>query len=251
MPDPPVRRFAGRDGLDLAYRELGDGRPLVLLHGFTGDGRQWIDPGPAALLARNGFRVILPDLRGHGDSARPHDPAAYPPDVLADDGLALIGQLGLENYDLGGYSLGGQIALRILARGARPGRAVIGGAGLDATRQAPGTSRHRPLLTALVNGDTFEPGSPEAEQAHWIAEYGADPRALLHVLDTLVPTPGADLGQITAPVLVLAGDQDSRHASAEALASALPDARFVSVPGNHYTALASPQLASAILAFLR
>ena len=62
MPDPPVRRFAGRDGLDLAYRELGNGRPLVLLHGFTGDGRQWIDPGPAALLARNGFRVILPDL---------------------------------------------------------------------------------------------------------------------------------------------------------------------------------------------
>src|SRR5262245_29669992 len=114
--------FTSRDGQELSYREIGRGRPLVLLHGFLAAGSQWLEHGPAAALAGRGHRVILPDLRGHGDSAHPHDPARYPPDCLADDGLALIDRLGLDDYDLGGYSLGARIALRMLVRGARPAR---------------------------------------------------------------------------------------------------------------------------------
>jgi dienelactone hydrolase len=83
-----VYRFAGRDGVELACRETGSGRPLVLLHGFMGAGLHMLDYGWGSALAEQGYRVIAPDLRGHGDSAHPHDPAAYPPDVLADDGLA-------------------------------------------------------------------------------------------------------------------------------------------------------------------
>ena len=86
-----------------------------------------VDTGIAGRIAGRGYRVILPDLRGHGASARPHDAAAYPPDALADDGLALIEHLGLTGYDLGGYSLGGRTVIRILARGATPGRANVGG----------------------------------------------------------------------------------------------------------------------------
>jgi pimeloyl-ACP methyl ester carboxylesterase len=81
----------------------------VLLHGLTSSGLQFLEHGPAAALAGHGYRVIVPDLRGHGDSLRPHDPAPYPPDVLADDGLALLDFLRLRDYDLGGYSLGGRI----------------------------------------------------------------------------------------------------------------------------------------------
>ena len=126
-----VPRFAGHDGVQLAYRESGSGRPLILLHGFMGTGSHWLDQGPAGTLAEQGFRLVLPDFRGHGQSARPHDPLAYPPDVLADDGLALIEHLGLSagEYDLGGYSLGGRIAVRMLARGAEPVRAVVAGQG--------------------------------------------------------------------------------------------------------------------------
>ncbi|MGH3406758.1 MAG: alpha/beta fold hydrolase, partial [Streptosporangiaceae bacterium] len=137
MSSPGVRRLAGRDGRELAYRETGEGRPLVLLHGFAASGRQWLDHGPAAVLAAAGYRVILPDLRGHGDNARPHDPACYPPDVLADDGLALTDGLGLDDYDLGGYSLGGRLVLRMLVRGARPARAVVAGQGLAALGGSP------------------------------------------------------------------------------------------------------------------
>ena len=129
--------FPGRDGLELVYRSIGEGRPFVLLHGFTGSGRQFLQHGLADALAGRGYRVIAPDLRGHGDSPRPHDPAAYPPDVLADDGLALIDFLQLRDYDLGGYSLGGRIVLRMLARGARPAHAIIGGQGLTRSAGRP------------------------------------------------------------------------------------------------------------------
>ena len=81
----------------------------MLLHGLTSSGLQFLAHGPAAALAGNGYHVIVPDLWGHGDSSRPHDPAAYPPDVLADDGLALLDFHRLRDYDLGGYSLGGRI----------------------------------------------------------------------------------------------------------------------------------------------
>ena len=54
VTDLAVHRFPGRDGVDLAYRELGAGRPLVLLHGFTADGTQWIQHGHGTDLAELG-----------------------------------------------------------------------------------------------------------------------------------------------------------------------------------------------------
>jgi pimeloyl-ACP methyl ester carboxylesterase len=249
VDSPSVGTFPGRDGVELAYRSIGEGRPIVMLPGFAGTGLQFLEQGPAVSLAGHGHRVIVPDLRGHGDSARPHDPAAYPPDVLADDGLALIDFLQLRDYDLGGYSLGGRIVLRMLARGARPARAIIAGQGLDALGGATSrTGGYRRMLTAIVGGNRLEPGSPGAAWADWLRQSGADPQALLHVLDTLVETPDTALAGITASILVVAGDRDERRAAE--LAAALPGARYVQVPGDHATALLSPDLHAAILAFL-
>src|SRR5262249_18303696 len=130
--NPAPHFFHGRDGLPLAYRELGTGRPLVLIHGYFSTATvNWIRYGHAARLAEIGYRVIMPDLRAHGDSAKPHEVGAYPTDVLADDGLALIEHLGLADYDLGGYSLGARTVIRLLARGARPARAIVAGMGLE------------------------------------------------------------------------------------------------------------------------
>jgi pimeloyl-ACP methyl ester carboxylesterase len=241
--------FPGHDGLELVYRSIGEGRPLVLLHGFIGSGLQFLQHGLAGTLAGHGYRVIAPDMRGHGESPRPHDLAAYPPDILADDGLALIDFLQLRDYDLGGYSLGGRIVLRMLARGARPAHAIIGGQGLDALGGPTSrTGVYRRALAAMVSGDRLETGSPEAMLAGWAAQAGADPEALLRVLDTFVETPDTALAEITTPALVVAGDQDERQA--DRLAAALPGARYAPVPGNHVTAPLSPQFEAAILAFL-
>lgn len=242
-------RFAGRDGVQLAYRETGSGRPLILLHGFMGTGSYMLD-GWAGTFVEQGRRVVAPDFRGHADSAKPHDSAAYPPDVLADDGLALVDHLGFGDgdYDLGGYSLGARIVLRMLVRGARPARAIVAGQGLAKVTGPQGEASRR-VLTAVADGVALEPGSRDARFAQWISELGADPRAMLHVLDSLVPTAEDALRQITVPALVAIGDRDERS-DADELAALLGDARFVSVPGNHETAFAAPELATAMAAFL-
>jgi pimeloyl-ACP methyl ester carboxylesterase len=246
-----VSQFAGRDGAQLAYRETGSGRPLILLHGFMGTGSSWLDRGPGGALAEQGFRLVLPDFRGHGQSARSHDRLAYPPDVLADDGLALIGHLGLGpgEYDLGGYSLGGRIAARLLARGAEPGRAVVAGQGLAKIAGPQGGGVSQRALTALADGTALPPGSAEAWMAHWAAQLGADPRALLCVLGSLVPTPEQELRRIATPTLVVIGDQDDRS-DADELAALLPAGQFARVPGDHGGSFATPEFAAAVTAFL-
>jgi pimeloyl-ACP methyl ester carboxylesterase len=249
MTEIPVRHFRGRDGVQLAYRELGEGRPLIMIHGYLGNAMTMVEAGLAGRLAAQGSRVILPDLRGHGDSARPHDPAAYPPDALADDGLALIEHLGLTGYDLGGYSLGGRTVIRLLARGATPGRAIVGGQGLEAIIHTVGRgAQFRHLLTHF---GTFEPGSPEQATEDWVTARGGDPVALVHVLDTFADTPLAALAQITVPTLVLTGAKDGHNDTAEALANALGNGRYVMLPGNHGTALTTPEFEAAVTDFLR
>jgi len=247
--DLPVHYFQGRDGAQLAYRELGAGRPLVLIHGYFSTAMvNWVRYGHAAKIAARGIRIIMPDLRGHGDSAKPHDAAAYPPDVLTDDGFAMIEQLGLTDYDLGGYSLGGRTTMRMLARGATPGRAIVAGMGLEGIVHAGGRSAHfRRILTHL---GTFKHGSPEWMAEAFLKATRGDPAALLLVLDTFVDTPREALAGIGMPTLVLVGAEDEDNGSAAALVAALPDGRGATVPGNHMSAVTKPELGAAIADFL-
>jgi pimeloyl-ACP methyl ester carboxylesterase len=251
MTDLPVRRFRRVDGVELAWREAGSGRPFVLLHGLMGNGARLAGQGLVPALAGRGYRVILPDLRGHGDSGRPHDPACYPPDILADDILALIVHLGLDDYDLGGYSMGGKLVLRLLARGARPAHAVVGGQGLDALEaESDRTDGHRRILAAVADGAALPAGSPEEAMADWLRQSGVDPRAVGLVLGTFVATPVDALRSVSAATLVIVGDRDSRGMSADSLAALLPHGRLVLVPGDHVTAFGAPEFTTAVLEFL-
>jgi pimeloyl-ACP methyl ester carboxylesterase len=81
MPsDFTLHRFATLDGAELVWHEAGAGRAVILLHGLFSDARtNWIRYGHAKLLVNNGFKVILPDLRAHGSSAKSR---AFGPDRL-------------------------------------------------------------------------------------------------------------------------------------------------------------------------
>jgi pimeloyl-ACP methyl ester carboxylesterase len=249
MIDLPVQHFRGRDGVELAYREVGEGRPLVLIHGYFSTATvNWVRYGHASAIAARGHRVIIPDLRGHGDSAKPHAAAAYPPDVLTDDGFALIEHFGLTDYDLGGYSLGGRTTIRMLARGAAPRRAIVAGMGLEGIVHAGG--RNAFFRRILTNLGTFERGSPEWMAEAFLKTVGGDPVALLHVLGTSVDTPREALARIGMPTLVLVGAEDDDTGSAQALAAALPDGEYAVVPGSHMSAVTRPELGAAIADFL-
>ncbi len=244
-----TRFFDSFDGTPIAWREVGEGRPLLLIHGYFSDARtNWLRYGHAAAIAARGVRVIMPDLRAHGESGKPHDPSAYPPDALALDGEALVRHLGLVDYDLGGYSLGARTVVRMLARGATPRRAVLAGMGLEGIVGAERRADHfRHILTRLGQ---HERGSPEWLAEAFLKTTGGDPVALLGVIDTFASTPEQVLATLDRPTLVLSGVDDHDNGSAAALADALPNARYAEVPGNHMSAVTKPELGQAIAAFV-
>jgi pimeloyl-ACP methyl ester carboxylesterase len=246
---PTEHRFTASDGAELVWYEQGQGRPLVLLHGLFSDAdTNWIRFGHAAEIAGHGFRVIMPDLRAHGRSAKPHDEVSYPPDILARDGLELIEHLDLPKYDLGGYSLGGRTAVRMVVLGAAPGRLVISGMGLQGLLETGRRAAHfRKILTGL---GTFERGSPEWMAEAFLKTVKGDPDALLPLLGSFVDTSRAEIGAIRQPTLALAGAEDRDNGSSEELAELLPNGRFVEVPGNHMSAVTKPELGRAIADFL-
>lgn len=190
----------------------------------------------------------MPDLRGHGDSARPHDAASYPPDVLMRDGLALIAHLGLTDYDLGGYSLGARTTMRMLANGAVPKRVILSGMGLRGLTDTEGRGSY--FRRILTNLGSFERGTPEWLTEAFLKTTGGDPDALVRVLDTFVDTPEATIAAVQQPVLVVSGEEDDDNGSALALAEVLPHGRYRAVPGGHMSAVVKPELGREIADFL-
>lgn len=246
---PATHFFTAPDGVLLAWHELGEGRPVVLIHGYISSAdMNWIRFGHAEKVARQGIRVIMPDLRAHGASDAPHDPGLYPPDVLADDGFALIDHLGLTRFDLGGYSLGARTTMRMLARGARPDRVILAGMGLDGlvhTSRRVGHFQH-----VLTNLGSFKPGTPEGNVQGFIKSTKGDPVALLNILNTFTDTPEEVIRTMTIPTLVLCGEEDDDNGSAAALAEALPHATLKLVPGGHMSAVVKSELGEALASFL-
>jgi len=247
---PPVQTFVAPDGVPLAYRVVGAGRPLLLLHGYVSTATtNWIRYGHAELLASRGFQVVMPDLRGHGDSARPHVASAYPPDVLTSDGLALVAHLGLTEYDLGGYSLGGRTVIRMMVRGATPSRAVVAGVGLDdVVSAADRTDYYRHVLSNL---GTFARGSAEWHVEAFLRTVDGDPLALSLLLNSWVDTPLSSLREVSVPAAVIVGDADDRVDDARALAETLPVSTYAVIPGTHMGAVTKPDLGRAIADALR
>ena len=221
----------------------------MLLHGlFSTAETNWLKFGHAAEIVSRGFRLIMPDLRAHGRSALPHDAASYPPDVLARDGLALIDHLGLNDYDLGGYSLGARTSARMVIMGAAPRRLVISGMGLTGMLH---TGRRAAHFQKILRGlGTHPRGSNEWMAEAFLKTTGGDPEALLPLLGSFVDSTEAELRTIAMPTLVLMGEDDDDNGSGADLAALLPEARYVEVPGNHMSAVAKPDLGRAIADFL-
>lgn len=96
------------DGVGIRYEVSGQGRPVVLLHGFPDSGRLWRHQVPA--LVDGGFQVVVPDLRGYGLSDKPVDAAAYALPLLAGDVMAILADLGIARAHVVGHDWGAAVA---------------------------------------------------------------------------------------------------------------------------------------------
>lgn len=249
MTEVTTEFFPGFGGAQLALHRMGAGRPVVLLHGlFSSAEVNWIKFGTAAQLAAAGFECLMPDLRVHGRSAAPHDPAAYPQDVLVRDAEALVAYLRLADFDLVGFSLGARTAARAVIGGIKPRRLVLSGMGLEGLA---GWARRQDFFVDVIDRfGTIKPDDPAYFSQQFLKTMGVDRVAARLLLGTMADTDEAALEGITIPTMVLCGDQDSDNGSAEKLAEALPDACLALIPGTHMSCVTKPDMGRELVAFL-
>jgi len=242
-------RIASFDGVELAVHRMGAGRPVLLLHGlFSSAEMNWIRFGHARKLADAGFEAIMPDLRAHGQSDAPRDPAAYPEDVLVRDVEALVQALGLKDFDLAGFSLGARTAARCVVQGLAPRKLVLAGMGLEGL--AGWDRRAAFFIDAIDRFDEVKRGDPAFFAVQFMKTMKVDRVAARLLLGTVDDTTREDLAALTMPTLVLSGDKDRDNGSPEALAELLPDAGLAFVPGTHMSSVAEGALGEELVRFL-
>ena len=249
MSEAQVHRWKASDGVELAWHEVGQGRPVILLHGLFSDARMnWVKFGHADRIAADGFRVIMPDLRAHGLSDRPHGAEFYPRGILARDLRELVEQLELTEFDLGGFSLGARTTVEAVGEGMRPRRAILGGAGLEGLRNWK--RRKNFFLEAIELFDKAQRGD-----AHWLSiqfmkSQKVDRVASAQLLESFEDAFMSWLEAFIMPTLVLCGSEDDDNGSAEELANVLPHSVFEEVPGTHMSSVTKPEFGEAIARFL-
>ena len=250
MTDASSHFWSASDGVELAYHELGQGRAVILLHGLFSDAvMNWIKFGHAARIATDGFRVIMPDLRAHGLSGKPHGAEHYPRGILARDLRELIAHLELMEFDLGGFSLGARTTVEGVGEGLRPRRAILGGAGLEGLRNWK--RRKTFFIDAIAMFDTVQRGDPHWLSIQFMKSQKVDRVAAALLLESFEDAFMAWLEAFTMPTLVVCGDQDDDNGSAEELASVLPSATFKETPGTHMSSITKPEFGEAIANFLK
>jgi len=248
-PDP-LRHFDSFDGTRIAYLDAGSGRPVVLLHGFAADHvANWVQPGVVDALVAAGHRVIAPDARGHGASAKPTDPQRYADDAMARDARALLDHTGLDAVDVVGYSMGALVSARLVLVEPRARSVVLGGigAGLAGERRLERAG----IANALLAEDPASIANPVARAFRAFADRtGADRRALAAIQQAPRPPEPTRVEAIDLPTLVVAGDRDVLVGSPHALADRIPGATARVVSGDHLTAVFDPAFRAVIVEFL-
>ncbi len=233
----------------LAVHRLGTGRPVLLLHGlFSSAEVNWIKFGTAQQLADAGFEAIMPDLRAHGQSGAPHDPAAYPRDVLVADLEAVVAALKLTDYDLVGFSLGARTALKGVLDGLSPRRLALGGMGYTGLSHWQRRTAH--FTDAINRFGQVGRDEPGYLAQNFMKTMKVDRVAARLLLQSVGDMPMERLGEVKMPTALICGTEDEDNGSAEELAAALPDARYIAVPGTHMSSVTKSDFGRAIVGFL-
>ena len=228
------------DGLAIAYDAVGNGPPIVLIHGFaasraiTWRGTLWYD-----WLTRAGHTVIAPDCRGHGESDKPHEVDAYDDYKMLGDILAVMAAEGITRADIMGYSMGGYLTINLAHE--RPdvvARAVIAGVGENYF--SFWAQRDKTIGDGLLAQDESAITDPLAREFRAFAERGNnDLKALAACMRRKrLSFEAHELNAIATPALIAVGELDTIAGHPEPLAAALGNAHGLVLPRrNHHSAV--------------
>jgi pimeloyl-ACP methyl ester carboxylesterase len=238
--------------VEIAYLDEGKGEPIVLVHGFASTKEiNWVDPGWVETLTGAGRHVIALDNRGHGESSKLYDAAAYHSATMAEDVRALLDHLKIKRADLMGYSMGARIcAFFAVEHPERVRSLILGGLGI---RLVKGVGLPESIALALEAGSLEDVSDPTGRLFREFADKTQSDRKALAacIRGSRQTLDRAQVGAIKAPVLVAVGSKDPVAGSAQALAALIPGARALDIPGrDHMLAVGDKVFKAGVLEFL-
>jgi pimeloyl-ACP methyl ester carboxylesterase len=249
--------FTTDDGLRIAYdvwAHEGDRPPIVLHHGFAANAFvNWVRPGLVDAFVAAGRHVVALDARGHGRSDKPHDPDRYGHARMAADVGQLVEHLGFAAYDLVGYSMGSVVSATVASADRRVHRLVLGGVGGALVDRELAGSRRRGMARVVEGLETTNAADVTDPSASAFRAFAGATGADLRALASVARAGGREriaAERIAAPTLVIIGTQDTLASHADRLTAAIAGSTLRIVPGNHLSAVTTPEFRDALLEFL-
>lgn len=241
-------------GVTIAYDDIGprEGRPVVLVHGFTSNRKEnWQRLGWYGAFERKNIRCVAFDCRGHGESGKPHDPAAYSRAAMVGDVIALLDHLGVERADLLGYSMGARLALAAALKTPKRFPLLMLG-GIGGTLFDPPPPGH-PMAEAMEADDPEAIADPILRSFRRFADEQGEDRHALAALNRGADAPleMTDVSKLAVETLVVAGARDDLAGDPHELAALIPGAKAVSLPGcDHFSAIPHALFKASVFDFL-
>ncbi|AZO12640.1 MULTISPECIES: alpha/beta hydrolase [unclassified Mesorhizobium] len=242
MPKPEQSGYAPVNGIQMYYAVFGTGEPVLLIHGGLGHADIWASQ--VATLSKT-HKVIVADSRGHGRSTRTDEPFGY--DLMASDYLALLDYLKIDKTALVGWSDGGIIGIDIeLHHPERLTRLFAQAANVTTDGVDPGVMTNKTFAAYIErSGRDYKKMSKTPDQ------YDAFVAQISHMWESQPAWTKEQLGKITTPTAIVAGDHDEaiKREHTEYMASVIPGAKLIILPNaSHFAMLQAPDKYSQAVA---